>query len=363
MASKGTGIFKGLLDSFGEKDLVGIDIGNSAVKVAKITGSSKKYHLQKYASVPLSEGAIIENEIQKKEEVVEAIIEAMTSADIKETNVCIGMSGSNTMTKKLQVSDGTEEEIEDQVIWESEQYLPFPLEEAKISIHIIGENQSGGVDVVVGAAREVAIKDIKEIVEAAGVKVKIIDLHVYALANVVEFILKDAAKDMNYSWMVLDIGAQNTLAIIYRGDRIVYSKEISSGSLLITEEIQRTMGVTYEEAEDLKSLNKGAQEFPQEILDIINRVLQDIFDEIKKVIDFYHSSTAGETIENCFVTGGTALLPMTLDYIKEIIDIEAKVLNPFDKVTVSKKNIKEDIDEVALKCVAVIGLAMRKAHD
>ena len=363
MVSKSTGFFKRFLGSFGESELVGIDIGNSAIKVAKITGGPKNYHVQKYASVPLSEGAIIECEIQKREEIVKAIVEAMARADIQETNVCIGMSGANTITKKLQVSDGTEEEIEDQVIWESEQYLPFDLEEVKISIYVLGENQSGGVDVVIGAAKNVAIGEIKEIVEQAGLKVKIIDLEIYALANVVEFVLADAIKGMECSWMVLDIGAQNTLAIIYRGQRIVYSKEVLMGGLFITEEIQRTMGVTYNEAEDLKSLSGKSQEFPQEVLDIVNRVLMNIFEEIKKIIDFYHNSTAGETIEKCFVTGGTLLLPMTLDYLKEVIDMEVQTLNPFEKITFNKKNIKEDIDDMALKSLVVIGLAMRRYND
>ena len=363
MVSKNTSFFKRFLGSFGENDLVGIDIGNSAIKIAKMTGGPKNFHLQKYASIPLSEGAIIECEIQKREEIVAAISEVMSSSGIAESNVCIGMSGSNTITKKLQVSDGTEEEIEDQVIWESEQYLPFDLEEAKISIHILGENQSGGVDVVIGAAKDAAIREIKEIVEEAGLKVRIIDLAIYALANVVEFVLEDKMKEVDYSWMVLDIGAQNTLAIIYRGQRIVYSKEVLMGSLLITEEIQRSMGVTFDEAEDLKSLNDESQEFPQEILDIVNRVLINIFGEIKKIIDFYHSSTAGETIEECFATGGTLLLPMTLDYLKEVIDIEVQTLNPFEKISFNQKNIREDIDSVALKSVVVMGLAMRKYND
>ena len=360
--AKGSGFFKRFMGSFGEKELIGIDIGNSGIKVAKVTGGPKKYHLQKYASVSLTEGAIIEYEVQKREEVIEAIIEAVTSVDIKDTNACVGLGGPNTITKKLQVSDGTEEEIEDQVIWESEQYLPFDLEEAKISIHVVGENQSGGVDVVIGAARESSILEVKEMVEEAGLKVKIVDLGMYALANVVEFVLKDEMKKMDYSWMVLDMGAQNTLAIIYRGERIVYSKEISMGGLLITEEIQRTMGVTYDEAEDLKSLNKDSQDMPQEILEIVTRVLREVFDEIKKVIDFYHSSTAGETIESCFVTGGTFLLPMASDYLKEFIEIDVKILNPFDKITFNKKTMSEDVEEVAFKSSVVIGLAMRGAR-
>ena len=363
MAFNSAKIFKGFLDSFGEKDLIGVDIGNSAVKVAKITGGFKSYNLQKYVSIPFSEGTIIDCEIQKREEVVAAIVEAISRAGINETNVCIGMSGPNTITKKLQVSDGTEEEIEDQVIWESEQYLPFDLDEAKMSIHVLGENQSGGIDVVIGAAKNVTISEMKEIVEESGLKVKIVDLEVYALVNVIEIILADVMPKMNYSWMVLDIGAQNTSAIIYRGQRIVYSKEVSMGGILITEEIQRTMSVTYAEAEDLKSLNKETKEYPEEILNIINKVLLGIFDEIKKIIDFYHSSTAGETIEKCFVTGGMFLLPMASDYLKEVIDMEVEKLNPFDKINFNKKNIEEEMDEVALKSIVVMGLAMRKHHD
>ena len=52
--------------------------------------------------------------------------------------------------------------------------------------------------------------------------------------------------------LFLILGAQKTEFIIYKNQTIVFTKEISVGGVMITEEIQRQMGVNYEEAEDFK---------------------------------------------------------------------------------------------------------------
>ena len=56
--------------SFQKGNLVGVDIGLSAVKIAVMSENKKGvYTLEKYGSIPLSEASIIEDEIQKPEEI------------------------------------------------------------------------------------------------------------------------------------------------------------------------------------------------------------------------------------------------------------------------------------------------------
>ena len=142
---------------------------------------------------------------------------------------------------------------------------------------------------------------------------------------------------------------------------IAFSKEINVGGVMITEEIQRQMGVNYYEAEDLKITGDENGNLPEEILEIIDDVVESFFSEIKKTIDFYVSSTSDESLVGCLVTGGSALIPGIIEGLEALLGVDVSVLNPFDKIGYNAKNIDEEmINEIAYKGVEVIGLAMRR---
>jgi type IV pilus assembly protein PilM len=345
----------------GPKGIVGIDIGLSSVKVAQMSGSEENgFTLTAYASQPLPEGTIIEDDIQKKEELLEAIQEALNKASIKTTNICIGLSGPNTVARKLQLAGGSVEEIEDQVTWEVEQYIPFSVETSKVSFHIIGENEGGGVDVIVAAAKGEVVEEYKELLEEINLRAKVIDLGVLAITNVFEVVYDEKLEDGSQSWILIDLGAQKTEFIIYKNHKIMFTKEIPIGGVMITEEIQRQMGVNYYEAEDLKCNGDENGNLPEEILEIIDDVVESFFAEIKKTVDFYVSSTSDESFVECVLTGGSSLIPGLIEGLEALLGINVSIMNPFEVIDYDKKNIEEDqLNEIAYRGAAVLGLAMR----
>jgi type IV pilus assembly protein PilM len=345
----------------GSQGIIGIDIGLSAIKMAEVINlGSGNYKVNKYASISLPEGAIIEDEIQKEDEILEAIQQGLKELDSNHKFVCLGLSGPNTLIKRLQLAGGTIVEIEDQVTWETEQYLPFPIDEGNISFSIVGENQGGGVDVIIGAVKKTILESFKDIVERCGLKVKIVDLNAAATVNVIESVLGEEVKGKEKSWILMDLGAQKTQFMIYKAGVLVFYKEINIGGLTITEEIQRQMGVNYEEAESLKIQGDGSGNIPEEIVDLVNQVLDIFFTELKKTIDFWFNSTSEEAFTGCILTGGTALIPGLPEALQELFETEVQILNPFSKMTFNQNNISEDmINEIAYKGVCAIGLAMR----
>lgn len=345
----------------GPKGIIGIDIGLSAIKMAEVVKQSDgTFKVNHYASVPLPEGTIIEDEIQKEDEILKALQQGIKDLRTGNRFACIGLSGPNTLIKRLQLAGGSDEEIEDQVSWEAEQYLPFPIDEGNISFSVIGENQGGGVDVIIGAAKKSIVQTFKDIIERANLKVKIVDLNAAATLNVVEAVMGDEVQAKGKTWMLMDLGAQKTHFMIYKNGVLVFFKEINIGGLTITEEIQRQMGVNYDEAESLKIHGDGNGNIPEEIVEIINQVLDTFFAELKKTIDFWVSSTSEEPFDGCILTGGGVLIPGFTDALQELIETEVKILNPFSGMTYNKNNISDDmIDDIAYKGVCAIGLAMR----
>ncbi len=347
--------------SLGASGLVGIDIGLSAIKMAVLNKQSDgSYKIMNYASVDLPEGTIGEDEIQKEDEFLKAMQIAIKKLDTSNRIACVGLSGPNTLIKRLQIAGGTNEEIEEQAIWETEQYLPFPIEEGNISYSLVGDNQSGGVDVIIGAAKKSVVTYYKDIVERTGFKVKIVDHCAAAVLNVFEHVMGEDAAKIGTTWILVDMGAQKSNFLIYKNGRLVFYKEINVGGLTATEEIQRQMGVNYSEAESLKIHGDGSGNIPEEIVEITNQVSEIFFSELKKTIDFWTNTTSDETFDGCVITGGGSQALGLVEALKELLDTDVQILNPFKVMSYNKNNISEEnIEEIASKGVCAIGLAMR----
>ena len=72
--------------NFEKGQLVGVDIGLSAVKIAVLNEVKKgNYRLDHYGFIPLSEAAIIEDEVQKPDEIISAIQSILKQQKILET--------------------------------------------------------------------------------------------------------------------------------------------------------------------------------------------------------------------------------------------------------------------------------------
>ena len=347
--------------SLGPKNLIGLDIGLSAVKVVELIETKKNFFkLQSFASSELPEGTMIEDEIHRPDEVISAIKTAIAAAGIKNKNVCIGISGPNTMAKRLQIAAGSPEEVEDQVMWESEQYIPFGVDDSTVSFHVLGDNPGGGTDVIVAAARDDIVESFKNLAIEAGLKVKMVDLDILAMCNLFENFIFHKHGEIEHPVILFDFGSQTTNLIIYKAGSLTFSKEMNIGGGLITEEIQRQMGVSYHEAEDLKRMGDENGNIPEEILNIINQSLETFYSEIKKTLNFYLTASPEENLTQSYITGGTSLVPGLMEGLQENLGIGVEYLNPFDVIDFSEKKFSKDIlSHIATQGSIALGLAMR----
>jgi len=356
--------FKDFMANFEKGQLVGLDIGLSAVKVLLLSSPKKNvYRVDHYASIELSEAAIIEDEVQKPEEIIDAITQALDKAGIKKRIISLGMDGPNTMTKRLQVPDGSKEDLEDNILWESEQYISFGAEDSEIDFHILSQDKEQDiVDALVAATRIDIAENYMSYVKDAGLICKVVDLNVIALVNIFEIIKADNLEVLDESGaIIIDFGAQTTTIIVYRNGGPILTKEINLGGVLITEEIQRQMGVSYVEAEDLKTHGDEKGNLPEEIVEIIDNKIESLLSEIKKVLNFYISTGSSEQIEHCFITGGGCKLPSLKESLSELVNIDVEYLNPFEVIGFDKKKFDDDmLDEIGTMGLVAMGLGLRK---
>lgn len=340
--------------------VIGLDIGAHSIKVCELSGTPGKFKLEKFGVFPLSEAALIEDEVQKPSEIVEGVTEALKQANIKSKQVCFGLFGPNTMTKRLNAPEGTREEIEDHILWEAEQYITFGADDSQIDFFILGDNEGGGKDALVAAAKTEVVEGYIELLKEAKITVKVIDLNVIALSNIFEEALAENLTELDEGTLLIDFGAQSTKIVVYKRSGPIFTKEIPVGGGLITEEIQRQMGVSYEEAENLKITEDENGNRPQEILNIINTKLDQHVAEVRKNINFYVTQGSAEKVNYCFITGGSSLLPGLMDKLSMATGLEVQRLNPFTSIKVDERKLSLGLDQLAAIGSIVTGLAMRK---
>jgi type IV pilus assembly protein PilM len=348
----------------GSKGLIGLDIGQHSIKIAEVfpvgRGSNKTFKLMKFHYLVMPEGTIIEDEVQNNEDFIELLKQVFDEAKIKNKNVCLGLSGPNTVCKRVQIGATDEQDLQGQIEWEAEQYIPFDQDEATLAHSIIGQNAGGGYDVMIAAIHNVTGETYQGFCSESGLKVKILDLNMFALNNVFEHVHSHNIIDNSPGILLIDFGAQTTKLVIYKNKAPIFTREMNLGGSNITEEIQRQLGESFGNSEELKKSGDDQGNLPEEILEIIEMNLDSFFEEIKKTIDFFLTASSEQGLSMCFITGGSALLPGLMEGLENILGIEVSLLNIFEKIEYEEKNFNEEHLNFAAHYGAVaVGLAMR----
>jgi type IV pilus assembly protein PilM len=339
----------------------GLDIGNSAVKVCQVTGSKGKLKIDKFGSHPLSEAAMIEDEIAKPEEVIEAIQSAMRDAGISSKSVTVGLGGNNTMTKRMVVaSEGDQDELQSTIRWEAEQFISFGADESEVDFSVLGNTDGGGKDVIVAAARTDVVEKIQELLNKSQLKIKNVDLNVLAVCNLFEATYVHNRPELDEGSIILDYGSQSIKIIVYRGKGPIFTKEMMMGGTQITEEIQRQLSVSFEEAENLKRTHDDNGNPPQEVAGIMNSILEEQIAEIRKNLNFYLAAGSSEKINYAFLTGGTSQFPLLQPLLSQSLGLEVEILNPFDFGLSAKSKFQDRMSEIMYTGIVALGLGMRK---
>jgi type IV pilus assembly protein PilM len=346
--------------SLGSASTVGLDIGMSGVKVCELSKTGSQYTMKGFGFSPLPEGSIIDDEVHKKDQLLTAINAAFKQAGVKGKNVCYGLPTHNTVVKKMHAPLGTRQEIEDHVSWEAEQFIPFGHENAVISVHVPDTKSKDGVDVIMVAAKQDQVDNYDSILTEAGLKVKIIDLQVIALLNIFEISYKEELKEFNKGTLLIDLGASSTKILVYKDGVPIFTKAIPIGGATVTEEIQRSVGLSFEEAEDLKLMRDDQGNAPEEISAVIKNVADRIIVHIKDAVSFYTSSSSQERVFRCLITGGNLQLPGIVEGVASATGLSVEILDPLKKIKIKSKSITPEMIELITYVGAVpLGLAVR----
>jgi len=339
--------------------VIGVDIGSHSVKVCQLKQSGSGHSIAALGSVVLPEGAVDDGTLYDAKTVGESISTLFKNLKIKNKKIGFSISGYSVIVKKVNLAVMDDTELEEHIMEEAEQYIPFDIEDVYLDFQDLKNQDADGdrTDVMLVAAKKEIVDDFLEMIQEINLDPVIVDVDGFALENTYEY---NYRKTKNVA--LVDIGASKMNINILSNGISVVARDIIVGSRQITEQIQNTFDLDFEEAESLKLGYTAAEDKQQEIEEIFTTTCTQWVLEIKKAIDLYHSNHPNHPLTHLILSGGGAKVSGLTDFLAQETALSVELFNPFTNMKLNKKKIDPDyLKSIAPEMAIATGIALRSS--
>lgn len=211
------------------KQVIGLDIGASSIKVVQLAQSKKGTELKTFGVLPLAPEVIVDGAIMDAEVVVDTIKQAVKEFKAKGKYAAISVAGHSVIVKKIIVADMSRQELEGAIETEAQQYIPFDIEDVNVDFQILESNESlesGEMAILLVAVKKEKVEEHIQLIREASLDPIVVDVDAFALEN---------AYELNYELEpdlvvgLVDIGASTMNINILQDGVSSFVRDISIG--------------------------------------------------------------------------------------------------------------------------------------
>ncbi len=330
------------------KAVLGIDISSSSIKLLELSKSGDKFQVERYASRPLPDGAVVEKNIARLDAVGEEMEKLASLAKAQTVRAAVAVSGSAVITKIIELNASlTDAEMENQITVEADQYIPYPLEEVAIDFERQrpSRKNEGMVEVLLAACKKENVDSRVEALEMGGFEAECVDIEAYAMERAFKLLCDQMGLDPKGIVAITDIGATMTTIYILKDGVSIYTREQVFGGARLSQSVQSHYGLSPAEAEKAIIDNELPESYAAEVL---GRSLQ-----------FFFSSSQYNDVDLIVLAGGAASTTGLAEKMQEALSTKTVVANPFARMTIGSKVNKGQLRNDSASLMMACGLAMR----
>jgi len=344
--------------------LLAIDVGSSSLKIGEFEITPSNVTLRKFGIAEYESQTSEENRIEEVTRAIQRLKETV-GFTAKKAHVVLSAQVSFTKFVKLPPVGNDPVKIKQVVEYEAKQNVPFEMNEVIWDYQLIG-NPNEELDVMFVAVKSDIVDKISAAVEAAGLRVDIIEIATSSCYNAAR---ASRIGDDNCA-MILNIGSRCSNLIFCDGQHF-FSRNIPIAGFAITQQIAKEFGIGLDEAEELKRRHGfvalgGAYEEPESevaatISKIVRNVMTRLHGEISRSINIYKTQQKGNKPVKLFLTGGSSTMAFTETFFQDKLKVDVSYLNPFQSsiVRLGPNIERQSLAEKAHLYSEVVGVALR----
>jgi type IV pilus assembly protein PilM len=362
---------------------LGIDIGNSAIKVVQMKKGPNGPQLVGMAIEPVPENALVDGAINDPAALANIIKAIKKNNNLLTDNCHAALAAQNAILRFVPFPVMPDEELQIAVKNEAEHYVPYPLEEVTLDFAKLTQYEEEGMArclVLLVVAQREYINQITGVFKEAGIQLDAVDIDTLAALNALENSLKapreaaaegggeeaappPVADEKGEVVAVISIGARTTNVNILKNGVLRFTRPIPIAGNNITALIQNVFKESFAEAERTKIddgalVLAGSEEGNQEFTEIVQTTIEELAGEIRRSFDYFKAQTREPLIHRVILTGGTSMLKNLDVFLTNEFGIDVEMANPLEGVEVAIPN-PEVLDEYLQHFTVAIGLALR----
>ncbi len=347
----------GLFSLSGDNLFLGIDIGDSSLKMVELKKQGHKMYLSNYAfSENVSE--VNFTKIAQTDYLAKAINKVKIEAGINSRKVTASLPTFAVFSSIINLSNVDKKDMISVINEEAKKIIPLPPEEMILDWKIIPEEKAKGDKTnnrkifLTGSPKKLVRKYI-EVFKKAKLNLVSLETETFSL-------VRSLVGDDKSTVMIVEIGANSTDLSIVRESIPVLNRSLAVCATTVTEALAKRLNLDYTQAEQFKldlSIDLGTDS-KEELPQLITSTLEPIVTEMKYMMEFYRSQNNGE-IEKIILSGGGALLLNLSEYFSKRLDVKVIIGDPWDRINYPS-DLEPILKEIGPKLAVAIGLAMRE---
>ncbi len=336
-----------------DKPIIGLDISSTGVKVMAI--DTRKWLVLGYGSIdlePLKVKESLEGNSQYLAESIQTLLKEKVIGELPSKHVAISIPTERSYSRTFNLPNSVEKNLKEAIDLEVDQYIPIPANTLYIDYEII-ERKKKEITVLMCAVSKLIVDKCIAAVESAGLTVGLVEPSINSVAR-----LLTNTEDGHLPSVIVDIGPASTdIAILDNGIvRVTGGTQIGGNTFTI--DLAKKLGVTLDNAHQLKVLN-GLNAGPRQekIKTAVEPSLKRIISETSKVMRYYTERiNSDRKIEQLLVVGNGSNMPGIGEYFTDSLIMPARVASPWQKLDFGK--LQEPAKQFRSRYITVAGLAI-----
>ncbi|MGH2752201.1 MAG: type IV pilus assembly protein PilM [Actinomycetota bacterium] len=348
----------------GGAQVVGLDIGTSAVRAAEVSSGKHGLTLSKFGQVALPPGSVVDGEIRDAGSVSHAISTLFKRNKISNKKVVVGVANQRVVVRQVDLPYLEEKDFRSSLKFQVADHIPMPIDDAEIDYQILADYESAEsgrmMRVLLVAAATDMVEQFVDTVSAAGLRPEGVDLTPFAVARAVSDVARGEV-GLDGAEAIVDVGAGVTNVLVHQSGEAQFVRILLIGGDDSTQAIAEEMEVSAEEAEALK-LDLHTDMGDKQAAEIVARSVGILVQEIQGSLDYYLGLDEAQPIRSVLLTGGGSLTPGLGRALEASLDMDVFGAMPLQQVDAKKTGLNESqISQVEPVAAAALGLAMGRA--
>lgn len=343
-------------------DFFGLDIGTKSIRVVQLGLRNNKdgagaYFLKHYGYLDIDPKIAKSSSEADKRELAEAINTVVGQSGIKTKNIAVGLPSDKTFTTIIEVANQTKSELEKTVKYRANEFIPMPIEEAKVDWADLGQSlKYPDKKEVLLASTAIEYSELKlEFLENLGYNVVAFEPDQIAMSRSLN--INDGSVNV-----IVELGENNTDLTIIVGNTPRLVRSIPIGFSSIIKAAISGLNIKEDQARQfILKFGLSTDKLEGKVYQAIEGTLDNFASEINKSINFFQSKYPEIKVNRIILSGYSSIIPSMNQYIANYTKLAVTIGSSWQNVFLTPEQQAQLANSGAYFAVAV-GLAERSNY-